>query len=64
MLWEEREGQRTGVNGAQCRSLEKVMFERGERRGAWVAQSVGRLTSAQVMISRGLWVRAPHRAVC
>ena len=35
-----------------------------EHRGAWVAQSVGRPTSAQVTISRsrGPWVRAPRRA--
>ena len=31
--------------------------------GAWVAQWVGPLPSAQVMIS-GSWDRAPHRAPC
>ena len=36
------------------------MFESG---GAWVAQSVKHLLSAQVMIPVS-WDRAPHRALC
>ena len=32
--------------------------------GAWVAQSVKLLTSAQVVISRCSWVQAPYRALC
>ena len=34
-----------------------------ENRGAWVAQWVKPLSSAQVVIS-GSWDQAPHRALC
>ena len=40
-----------------------LSFKTNKHGGAWVAQSVRRLTSAQVTISWS-WVRAPHRAPC
>ena len=48
------------VHRLHCKlcNIKRVQF-----RGAWVAQSVKPLTSAQVMISCS-WVRAPRRALC
>ena len=45
-----------------CHKRARDVFEEIVLRGAWVAQSVKRLTSARSR-SRGPWVRAPRRAL-